>query len=181
MQGCPDWRMGDHPSEPSINYLEKSDEKMLGGLVGDDWTELPQPLVIDSGAAETVIPSDWCANYPTRTSTGQQQGRYYTAANGEPIYNEGEKTLLLSSPDGSDLRKMTFQCANVNKALGSVSQIVHNGNRVVFDDGGSYIQNKLNGNKLWLEERNGVYELPSYVAPCSLFERLSSDFARQGR
>ena len=116
-----------------------------------------------------------------KESKGSKAGEFYVAANNQRIYNEGEKTLLLSSPDGNDLRKMTFQCANVNKALGSVSQIVNNGNRVVFDRGGSYIQNVSTGCKLWLEEKNGVYELPGYVAPCSLLERLSSDFTRQGR
>ena len=75
---------------------------------------------------------------------------------------------------------MTFQCADVNKALGSVSQMVHNGSRVVFDDSGSFIQNKASGSKLWLDERNGVYVLPSYIAPCHLHDRLTSGFGRQG-
>ena len=31
------------------------------------------------------------------------------------------------------MKKVTFQVANVNKALGSVSKIVRNGNSVVFE------------------------------------------------
>ena len=68
--------------------------------------------------------------------------RALSAASGEPVYNQGEKTMLLASKDGSDLRKMKFQCADVHKALGSVSQIVGRGNCVVFDSDGSYIHNK---------------------------------------
>ena len=161
--------------------LEVQQDGMIGELNNDDWTELPHPLVIDSGAAETVIPTDWCANYPTRQGDGSKNGRYYTAANGEPVYNRGEKTLLLASRDGSDLRKMTFQCADVHKALGSVSQIVKRGNRVIFDENGSYIQNNLSGDVLWLEERNGVYVLPTYIAPCGLLSKLDSSFGWQGR
>ena len=78
---------------------------------------------------------------------------------------------------------MKFLVTTVKKPLAAVSAIVDEGNVVVFGPGkdGSFIQNKGTGSKLWLAERNGVYELPSYIAPCSLFEKLSSDFTRQGR
>ena len=151
----------------------------LAQLVSDDWSELPYPLVIDSGAAETVIPTDWCDNYPTRQGQAQKAGRYYTAANGEPVYNQGEKTILLASKDGSDLRKMTFQCTDVHKALGSVSQIVSKGNTAVFDTDGSYIHNKESGDVLWLEERNGVYVMPAHIAPHSMLNKIESGFPRQ--
>ena len=75
---------------------------------------------------------------------------------------------------------MTFQCAEVNKALGSVSQIVHKGSRVVFDESGSYIQDKASGSRLWLEEQNGVFVLSAYVAPHSLHSRVTAGFPRQG-
>ena len=57
------------------------------------------------------------------------------------------KTLIMSTEDGTQLRKVTFpsgkrQQANVKKALGSVSKTVRNGNRVVFDTSGSYIETK---------------------------------------
>ena len=66
---------------------------------------------------------------------------------------------------------MTFQRARVNKALGSVSQICKNGNRVIFDTGGSYIQNKETGSKLWLKEQGGVFVLPMMVGPPSEIDR----------
>ena len=67
----------------------------------------------------------------------------YTTADGSTVANEGEKTLIMSTADGAHLRKVTFQGANVNKAYGSVSKMVRNGNRVVFDTSGSYIENKM--------------------------------------
>ena len=67
------------------------------------------------------------------------------------------------------MRSMDFQVTGSTKALGSVSRMVKNGNRVVFDmgpDGSnrSYIEQKDAGEKLWLRERNGVYVLDVYVA-----------------
>ena len=65
---------------------------------------------------------------------------------------------------------MTFQVARVIKALGSVSQMVKNGNKLVFnqDSSGkdmSYIQNKRTNEKIWLRQENGVYVLDLMVAP----------------
>ena len=80
------------------------------------------------------------------------------------MLNEGEKTLTLAT-QGGGMRQMTFQLAAVNKALGSVSQIVGNGNRVVFEPSGSFIQNLNTGEKLWLRENNGVYVLDVLVGP----------------
>ena len=49
-----------------------------------------------------------------------------------------------------------FQCADVTKALGSVSNICSNGNRVVFDDDGSFIENKQAGEILWMKQVWGL-------------------------
>ena len=62
---------------------------------------------------------------------------------------------------------MTFQIAEVNKILASVSRIVEGGNRVVFDNPqiGSYIENKTNGNRTYLRQANGVYYMDVWVSP----------------
>ena len=89
----------------------KKDPNFVGILLGssadseplcemtNEWTPTPQPLVVDTGAAETVIPNTWW--------------------------------------------QVTFQVANVNKALGS--KTVRNGHRVVFVTSGSYIENRGTG------------------------------------
>ena len=111
------------------------------------------------------MPSDWRPHCPTQVSQAQKDGDFYTAANGDPIFNEGEKTLWVTSKDSYSKRRMTFQLAKVNKALGSVSQIVQNGNKVVFDGSGSYIEADDTKERMWLTERNGVYVLPLRIAP----------------
>ena len=76
----------------------------------------------------------------------------------------------MCTQDGRSTRRMTFQVAKVNKALGSVSQMVDNQHRVIFDsdDCGreiSFIENKKNGEKMWLRRGNGLYGLDTRVAP----------------
>ena len=56
-----------------------------------------------------------------------------------------------------DSAKMTFQMAQVNKALASVRRICEAGNKVVFDEMGSLIENKRTGKKTHMQKVNGVY------------------------
>ena len=140
--------------------------------VGDEqaWEFMPYPLVVDSGAAETVMPSSWFPNHKLHESEGSKNGAVYTAANGGQLENEGERRLYLATVQGDMLRKMDFQVTNVTKALGSVSRMVKNGNKVIFDvdekgNNHSYIEKKDTGERLWLRERNGVYVLDVMVAP----------------
>ncbi len=54
---------------------------------------------------------------------------------------------------------MTFQVADVEGALGSVHRICEAGNRVVFDDDGSYIECKSTKARSVIDKVNGVYYL----------------------
>ena len=132
----------DGPESCRILLSSSSESEPLCEM-SSEWTPMPQPLVVDSGAAETVIPRTWFPSHRAVESEGSKHGVFYTTANGSTVENEGEKTLLMSTSDGAQLRKVTFQVANVNKALGSVSKMVRNGKRVVFDTSGSYIENKM--------------------------------------
>ena len=58
---------------------------------------------------------------------------------------------------------MRAQVCDVNKALLSVAKTVKMGNRVVFEDEGSYIEDKTTGERMYLEERGGMYMLKLWV------------------
>ena len=47
----------------------------------------------------------------------------------------------------------------MNKALLSVKKTVTAGNQVVFDENGSYIENKVTKERLWMTEQGGMYML----------------------
>ena len=75
-----------------------------------------------------MLPEGWVEHNELKESDGSRRGDWYATASGEPLYNLGEKDLVLSDENG-EMRSMKFQVAKVTKALGSVSQICSNGNR----------------------------------------------------
>ena len=54
------------------------------------------------------------------------------------------------------------------RPLGSVKRICQAGNRVVFDEAGSYIENKNNGEVNWLREEDGNYIMDLWIIPIAL-------------
>ena len=101
--------------------------------MSSEWTPITAIAAAETVAAESVTPRTWFPNHRTEASEGSKRGVLRTTADGSTVENEGVKTLLMSTSDGAQLRKVTFQVANANKALESVSKMVRNGNRVVLD------------------------------------------------
>ena len=58
--------------------------------------------------------------------------------------NEGERTISGVNDRGTRA-SMTFQVGKVSGPLGSVRRMCQSGNRVVFDEEGSFIEHKLTG------------------------------------
>jgi hypothetical protein len=67
-----------------------------------------------------------------RPSEGSRRKLHYVAANDGKIANEGEIEFAFQTVEGND-ENLTFQIAEVNKALGAVSYLVDTAYRVVFD------------------------------------------------
>ena len=76
----------------------------------------------------------------------------------------GDVRLPLYLREGT-LKGMIMRAAPVSKPLGSVKKICAAGHRVVFDDEGSFIMNKLTGEMNWLREEDGNYLLGAWVPP----------------
>ena len=96
-------------------------------------------LLIDSGASDSVAPPGLFDKINVLETDASRNGLEYTAAGGHKIPNLGMCRPIVYRTDGSGMT-MAFQVAGVSKALGAVSRIVGNGNRVIFDhpnDGGS--------------------------------------------
>ena len=153
-------------TDADINFFEKGNTDLCE-LQQNTWAPLPKPLVVDSGAGETVMPVDWLTSHPLTESDGSRANDFYTTADGSKVYNEGQRKL-----DGCTL---------------AVRQMVKNGNKLVFDQDSSgkdtsYIQNKRTNEKIWLRQENGVYVLDLMVAPPQRSNDPSTDphFHRQG-
>ena len=118
-------------------------------------------MVVDSGACDSVMPTEMLGHIPANTNT-PQFGQAYTVANGAPIENEGEKKFSAYTEDGY-VKNFNMQVAKVDKPLLSVSGMVSKGNCVIFHPHGSYIQNLYSGEVTWIKENNGMYILPVSV------------------
>ena len=103
-------------------------------------------MYLDSGATGTVIPRDMLMSLGLEEGAAARQGITYEVANGVRIANLGEKAFIGITEDGQD-KQINAQVCEVNKALLSVSKAVKAGNVVVFDEDGSYIENKPTGQK----------------------------------
>ena len=78
-------------------------------------------ITMDSGAAHNVMPRRMVRDQSNiRPSEGSRRGAHYVAANDGRIPNEGEYDFSFSTAEGTP-EVMTFQIAEVKKALGSIS------------------------------------------------------------
>ena len=133
----------------SINSVDK-----------DEWQEVH--LAVDSGATETVVGTNMLTHIETTEGVAYKKGVQYEVASGELIDNLGEKQFIGVDGQGT-ARKITAQVCEVNKALLSVKRTVAAGNRVVFENGGGYIEDLETGDRLPLEEKGGMYMLHMWV------------------
>ena len=101
-------------------------------------------MVVDSGATETVVAEDDLASVETREGPAHKRGVKYEVASKTMIPNLGEKKFEAITDEGLS-RSITAQVCDVNKALLSVQKVVKAGNRVVFEEEGSYIESKGTG------------------------------------
>ena len=120
--------------------------------------------MVDSGATETVM-SERCLDGVIDISEGAacKRGQHYECANGSQIPNLGERKFF-GITEEQGMRAVTAQVCAVTKNLLGVNGMTKNGHRVVFDDGGSYIEDKASGERSWMHEVNGMYMLKLWVS-----------------
>ena len=94
--------------------------------------KLRRGITVDSGASANVMPKRMLRKQKMRPSPGSRRGAHYLAANNGRIANEGECDFKFQTVEGNK-QNLTFQIAEVNKALGAVSYLVDDGYRVIFD------------------------------------------------
>ena len=113
-------------------------------------------MAIQSGAVDSVGPKAMATDLGIKDTPASRAGLKHRAATGTSIDNFGEKTIQGVTKQGNKVG-MTFQIANVTKPLGAVRAMLAAGNKVVFEAGNSYIQDKTKTIKTPIEERNGAY------------------------
>ena len=155
--------------------------------IGSVRLKLVRGMTVDSGAADNVMPRRMVRGKfnRIRPSAGSKTGVHYRAANNGRIKNEGECEFKFSTSDGKD-HSYTFQIAEVNKALCSVSYLVDNGHRAVYDqdDEGndiSVITHKKSGEEIRMVRSRNVWTIETFVDEDDDEIGNEGDFGRQGR
>ena len=143
-----------------VNFLNEIAQDNLKNISEGGWEKIE--LTVDSGASETVIPEELVGSVEVTEGIKSKRGVEYEVANGVKIPNLGEKRFVAESAEGVR-RNITAQVCDVNKALLSVKKVVAAGNRVVFEEEGGYIEDRLTGDCMWLEEAGGMYMLSMWV------------------
>ena len=131
-------------------------------VADDEWVEIE--VAIDSSASETFMAEATLSGIVDITEgPALRRGVAYEVANGVEIPNLGERKFLGFTEEGGQ-RGITAQICAVNKTLMSVSKVAAQGNRVVFDDDGSYIEEKSSGERTWMQQVGGMYMVKMWVS-----------------
>ena len=131
--------------------------------------KLKRGITMDSGAGNNVMPRRMVRRQSDiRESEGSRNGVHYVAANNGRIPNEGEHDLKFTTVEGNE-QCLTFQIAEVNKALCAVSYLVDKGYKVIFDKNmktdqdTSYMVNKESGVITRYRRTRNVWVLDAFV------------------
>ena len=165
------------PDEERLNVLvEVKEHGNLDDLSASRWELVT--ITVDSGASETVAPFSMARHIPVTDSAASLRGVVYEVANGARIHNKGEKKCLMQSTNGTE-RLLSFQVCDVHKPLLAVSRLCEAGYAVVFHPAWSYIEDIETGEKMTLEQNEGLYQLKAWIKAAP---EPASDagFARQG-
>lgn len=125
------------------------------------WQEIE--ITAESGACDPVMPEGMCPQIILVPSAYSKKGPEYEVANGEALPNLGEKKCLLMTEDSSVMKKVVFQCADVHKALLSVSHVADLGYDCTVSKCGGYLKDTQTEDIVPLHRRGSLYFTRAWV------------------
>jgi len=140
-----------------IEY-DRDEIQHIGGL--DEHGREKIRFGVDSGAALTVVKKTAAVSYPTTTRPGVKKMR---DCSGNIVPDLGEKVLGLRGHGG--LRYSRVTTAPVSKNLMAVCDLLKNRHEVVFHPSGSYIRHLDTGNKIYMVEDGGTFDIEFALEP----------------
>ena len=93
-------------------------------------------------------------------------------ANGQGLPNLGERRCYVMIENSLTMKKITFQCADVHKALLSVSAPAGQGYDCVLRKVGGELRDTVTGDTIPLHRRDNLYLIKSWVKQDPDFTRL---------
>ena len=131
-------------------------------------------ITLDSGAGASCWPEKLWREVPLGPKT---KGVRFAAANGTALKYVGNKHMKFMPKDMRDkfgnrvkggMCEMKYHVTDSTKPLSAAMAVVKMGNRVVLDMDGSYIENKVTGERIVLEEDGGTYVFEVDDHPCTV-------------
>ena len=163
VEPCPDltgkWKSLPTNDAASIGCFDIKGKEPLNAI--GEWETIE--FTVDSGAAESVVPSRSLMTVETTVGEKSRNGVEYESACGTTIPNEGEKKCLISTNDSPTEKMAVLQVANIGKSLLSVSKMIDKGNTVVFSPAGSYIYNDISKEYTALRRKGNLYVMDAWV------------------
>ena len=143
-------------ADKSLNMLIIKERNPLSVVQpAPEWMEIE--ITIDSGACDTVMPDNMCPHISLLSSDSSRAGLEYEVANGEGLPNLGEKKCLMMTEDSDMMKRVIFQCADVHKALLSVSRVADLGYECVLGKSGGQLRDVVTGDVVPLHRRENLY------------------------
>jgi hypothetical protein len=116
---------------------------------------------VDSGAAVSVAPTAMCAGYPLVKD--DRTGTSYRPVAGPLIKDQGLRTLMVKTDGAAAARTLKFRVCDVHKPLIAVSDMVDNGQWVVFSNKGSFAKCSKTGVITPFVRRKKLFEIDCAV------------------
>ena len=117
---------------------------------------------VDNGACETVMSSGLCSGMSITRSISLH-GAEYEVANVESIPDLGERRCLPMTLGISMATNITFQVADVHKALLSTSWCADMGFDTCLGRHGGFLQDAVSGEQIPLHRRDNLYVMNAWV------------------
>jgi hypothetical protein len=89
---------GSDEKEEEVALGKRNKTEMLAAIPSEDYATMQYPIVIGSGAAESVLPRNWCPR--DKLAEGHMKGKTYSAANEGSITNDGETLVPMVANGG---------------------------------------------------------------------------------
>ena len=120
-------------------------------------------ITIDSGACDTVLPSNMFASISLESTEASRNGEEYEVANGHAIINEGQKRCMMMTPGSSTPKGIIFQVSDVHKPLMSVGAMADAGYECLLSKQGGFMRDVDTGEMIPLTRRGNLYVLKAWV------------------
>ena len=172
-------------TDADINFFEKGN-KDLCDLQQNTWAPLSKPLVVDSGAGETVMPVDWLTSHPLTESDGSRANDFHTTADAAKCTTKDKENWMFAhSTDISEDRAPVRIKSDQEPAIVDVQRAETRGK--IKDDieefgyGGAPVRIKSDQEPAIVDVQRAVMIAKRGKAPTKLVNSPAGDSQSNGR